>query len=139
LKVSDRLTEFQARNFQALQRNRALIPQGNLDVESNHTSRTSRVERTVIQFLQTKARAKVWDKEGGKFKLEIGESGFLQITEKQEGRGVVFRRQNGEVLSKLNAQDFAHFERLAARMQPNRHQSFSRQQTPRQSSGLELA
>jgi hypothetical protein len=141
LKVSDRLTDFQAKTLHSMQQNQAIIPQSNLDGETAHASKTSRVERTVIQFLQTKARAKVWDKEGGKFKLEIGAGGFLQITEKQEGRGVVFRRQYGEVLSKLNAQDIAHFDRLAAKMSPKRHQSFSRQQvrTPRPSPGLELA
>jgi hypothetical protein len=141
LKVSDRLTDFQAKTLQTMQQNQAIIPQSNLDGETAHASKTSRVERTVIQFLQTKARAKVWDKEGGKFKLEIGAGGFLQITEKQEGRGVVFRRQHGEVMSKLNAQDIAHFDRLAAKMSPKRQQSFSRQQvrTPKPSPGLELA
>jgi hypothetical protein len=141
LKVSDRLTDFQAKTLQTMQQNQSIIPQSNLDGETAHASKTSRVERTVIQFLQTKARAKVWDKEGGKFKLEIGAGGFLQITEKQEGRGVVFRRQHGEVMSKLNTQDIAHFDRLAAKMSPKRHQSFSRQQvrTPKRSSGLELA
>jgi hypothetical protein len=93
----------------------------------------------VIQFLQAKAKARVWDKEGGKFRLEIGEDGSICITDKQTDRGVVFQRRNGEVFSKLNAQDFAHFERLAARMQPNRNQIFSRQRRASKQSGLELA
>jgi hypothetical protein len=139
LEGSDRLRNFHQRSLQIMQRNPALTPQGSFDIESNYAARTNQVERTVIQFLQTKAKAKVWDKEGGQFKLESGEGGLLRITDKQTERGVVFQRQNGEVFSKLNAQDFAHFERLAAKMQPNQNQSSSEQQTLKKSSGLELA
>jgi hypothetical protein len=125
--------------LQAMQRDLTLVPQGSSEIESTYAARTNRVERTVIQFLQAKAKARVWDKEGGKFRLEIGEDGSICITDKQTDRGVVFQRRNGEVFSKLNAQDFAHFERLAARMQPNRNQVFSRQRRASKQSGLELA
>ena len=144
LTVSDRLGEFQCKDLQSVQRNRSIAPQGSLDIESNYAAKTNRVERTVVQFLTTKARANVWDKEGGAFRLEIGEGGFLQITDKQEGRGVIFQRQNGEISSKLNAKDFAHFERLALRMEQTQHQEPSvstngKVHNPQKSLGLELA
>ena len=144
LTVSDRLGEFQCKDLQSVQRNSSIAPQGSLDIESNYAAKTNRVERTVIQFLSTKARANVWDKEGGAFRLEIGAGGFLQITDKQEGRGIIFQRQNGEISSKLNAKDFAHFERLALRMEQTQHQEPSvsmngKVHTPQKSLGLELA
>jgi hypothetical protein len=143
LGVSDRFNDFHHKTVQTLQRNRTITPQGSLDVEATYTAKTNRVESTVLQFLQTKARANVWDKEGGQFRMEIGAGGLLRITDKQNDRGVVFQRQNGAVFSKLNAQDFAHFERLADRMQRGRNTTRSpsetRAHTARRSSGLELA
>jgi hypothetical protein len=126
LESSDRLCNAHQYGLQAMQRDLTLIPRSASEVESTYAARTNRVERTVIQFLQTRAKAKVWDKDGGKFRLETD-------------RGIVFQRQNGEVFSKLNAQDFAHFERLAARMQPTRNQVFSRQRRASKQSGIELA
>ncbi|PSB66333.1 hypothetical protein C7B61_10415 [filamentous cyanobacterium CCP1] len=127
-----------------MQQNRALTPQGDLDVEATYNAKTNRVEQIVTHFLQSKVQANVWDKEGGKFKLEIGEAGFLRITDKQEGRGVVFQRKEGKVLSKLGARDFAHFDRLAAKMQPLEQQASPRPQAEtkgrsrQKASGLEL-
>lgn len=117
LSASDRLSELDYRELKTMQRDQTVTPQGDLDVEANYAAKTNRVEQTVVQFLQSQVKAKVWDKEGGRFRLEIGTGGFLCITDKQEGRGVVFQRKDGEVFSRLNASDFAHFERLANRMQ----------------------
>jgi hypothetical protein len=139
LGVSDRLPGFHEKTIQSIQQNRTITPQGDADIEANYAARTSRVEQTVLQFLQTKVRAKVWDKDGGQFRLEIGEGGLLRITDKQGDRGVVFQRQNGAVFSKLNAQDFAHFDRLAAKMQQSQSRvRQARTPTPHRS-GLELA
>jgi hypothetical protein len=144
LSVGDRLGDFQGKGLQGMQQNKAFTPQGDLDVEATYNTKTNRVEQIITHFLQTKVQANVWDKEGGKFKLEIGEAGFLRITDKQEGRGVVFQRKEGKVLSKLGARDFAHFDRLAAKMQQSEQQASSRPQTEattrsrQKSSGLEL-
>ncbi|WP_416671463.1 hypothetical protein [Egbenema bharatensis] len=144
LSVSERLGSFQSKQLQGMQQNRALTPQGDLDVEATYNAKTNRVEQIVTHFLQSKVQANVWDKEGGKFKLEIGEAGFLRITDKQEGRGVVFQRKEGKVLSKLGARDFAHFDRLAAKMQPLEQQASPRPQAEtkgrsrQKASGLEL-
>jgi hypothetical protein len=117
LAVSDRLNDFQRTELLTMQRDRSVIPQGDMDVEANYAARTRRLEQTVRGFLRNHAKATVWDKEGGMFKLEMGAEGYLCITDKQNGHGVVFQRQNGEVFSKLGAKDFAHFDRLATRMQ----------------------
>jgi hypothetical protein len=144
LSVGDRLGSFQSKQLQGMQQNKAFTPQGNLDVEATYNTKTNRVEQIVTHFLQTKVQANVWDKESGKFKLEIGEAGFLRITDKQEGRGVVFQRKDGKVSSKLGARDFAHFDRLAAKMQQSEQQVSSRPQAEatvrsrQKSSGLEL-
>lgn len=134
LSTHERLGSFQGKELQAMGQNRAFMPQGDLDVEAAYAAKTSRVEQIVTHFLQTRVQANVWDKEGGKFKLEIGEAGFLRITEKQEGRGVVFQREAGKVSSQLGARDFAHFDRLAAKMQQSEQTTRARQNT----SGLEL-
>jgi hypothetical protein len=144
LSVGDRLGDFQGKELQGMQQNKAFTPQGDLDVEATYNTKTNRVEQIVTHFLQAKVQANVWDKEGGKFKLEIGEAGFLRITDKQEGHGVVFQRKEGKVLSKLGARDFAHFDRLAAKMQQSEQQASSRPQTEattrsrQKLSGLEL-
>jgi hypothetical protein len=117
LAASDRLSHKHLRDLQTVQQDKLIAPQGELDLETNYALKTHRAEQTVRGFLQNYAKANVWEKDGGRFKLEIGVDGFLQITDKQAGRGVVFQRQNGAVFSKLNAQDLAHFERLAAKMQ----------------------
>jgi hypothetical protein len=116
ISVSDRLSEFQRQDLLKLRQDLRVIPQGSLDVEANYTARTDRVEKTARTFLRNHARAHCWDKEGGQFKLEMGAGNLLRITDKR-GRGVVFQRQEGEVFSKLGSKDFAHFERLAQRMQ----------------------
>lgn len=134
LSTHERLGRFQGKELQAMGQNKAFTPQGDLDVEAAYAAKTSRVEQIVTHFLQTRVQANVWDKEGGKFKLEIGEAGFLRITEKQEGRGVVFQREAGKVSSQLGARDFAHFDRLAAKMQQSEQTTRARQNT----SGLEL-
>ncbi|MFG6093909.1 hypothetical protein SPB21_01585 [Leptothoe sp. ISB3NOV94-8A] len=116
LEVSDRLSDFQRQDLISLKRDQRVMPQGALDVEANYTAKTDRVERTVRVFLRNIARAHCWDKDGGQFKLEMGAGNLLRITDKRQGRGVVFQRQSGEVFSKLGPKDFAHFDRLAQRM-----------------------
>ena len=116
LEVSDRLSDFQRQDLISLKRDQRVMPQGALDVEANYTAKTDRVERTVRVFLRNIARAHCWDKDGGQFKLEMGAGNLLRITDKRQGRGVVFQRQAGEVFSKLGPKDFAHFDRLAQRM-----------------------
>lgn len=144
LSVGDRLGDFQGKELQGMQQNKTFTPQGDLDVEAAYTAKTSRVEQIVTHFLQAKVQANVWDKEGGKFKLEMGDAGFLRVTDKQEGRGVVFQRKDSKVSSKLGAKDFAHFDRLAAKMQQSEQQASSRPQAEattrsrQKSSGLEL-
>lgn len=143
LSTSERLGSFQGKELQAMQQNRGFTPQGDLDVEAAYNAKTSRVEQIVTQFLQTNVQANIWDKEGGRFKLEIGEAGLLRITDKQEGRGVVFQREAGQVFSQLGARDFAHFDRLAAKMQQSEQQILpqSQQATTRarqNTAGLEL-
>ena len=116
LEVSDRLSDFQRQDLISLKRDQRVMPQGALDVEANYTAKTDRVERTVRVFLRNIARAHCWDKDGGQFKLEMGAGNLLRISDKRQGRGVVFQRQAGEVFSKLGSKDFAHFDRLAQRM-----------------------
>ena len=116
LSMSDLLTDFHRTTLQAMRRNRSLMPQGQLDVEATYAMKTQQVEHAVTGFLQHYAQATVWDKDGGRFKLEMGADDFLRITDKQ-GRGVVFQRQQGEVFSRLTAGDFTHFDRLKQRMQ----------------------
>ena len=116
LEMSDRLSDFQRQDLISLKRDQRVMPQGALDVEANYTAKTDRVERTVRVFLRNIARAHCWDKDGGQFKLEMGAGNLLRITDKRQGRGIVFQRQAGEVFSKLGPKDFAHFDRLAQRM-----------------------
>ncbi|MEM9088687.1 MAG: hypothetical protein AAGC93_08075 [Cyanobacteria bacterium P01_F01_bin.53] len=117
LSVSDRLTHHQRQNLMDNQLDSSVMPQGSLDVEAAYAAKTQKVEATVRQFLTNFAHAHTWDRENGQFKLEIGEGDTLRITDKQDGRGVVFERNNGEVSSKLGGQDFGHFDRLSAKMQ----------------------
>jgi hypothetical protein len=116
LSVSDRLTLDQRHNLISAQTNPAISPQSSLDIEAVYAKRTRQVETVTRQFLKNFAYANVWSKENGQFKLEVGQADLLRITDKRNGRGVIFQRHNGEVFSKLGSQDFAHFERLAARM-----------------------
>jgi hypothetical protein len=74
------------------------------------------VEQTVKNFLLNYAKTEVWEKEGGQYRLEY-KPGFLQITDKQGDRGIIFQRERGDVFSKLGEQDFAHFAQLATRME----------------------
>jgi hypothetical protein len=117
LSVSDRLTLDQRHNLLSAQFNPTVAPQSSLDIETVYAKKTRQVETVTRQFLKNFAYAKVWSKENGQFKLEVGQGDLLRITDKRNGRGVIFQRHNGEVFSKLGSQDFAHFERLAARMQ----------------------
>ncbi|MEO1396076.1 MAG: hypothetical protein AAFV90_24525 [Cyanobacteria bacterium J06634_5] len=133
LSVSDRLTHRQRQNLLENQLDATAMPQGSLDVEAAYAAKTQKVEQTIRQFLTNFAQAHTWNRENGQFKLEIGEGDALRITDKQDGRGTVFERHNGEVSSKLGGQDFAHFERLATKMQTiaaRQSQSASSQVTP---------
>ena len=117
LSVSDRLTTGQRESLLSAASNSLLMPQSSLDVETAYAKKTRQAENTTRQFLKGFVFAKSWSKEGGQFKLEVGEGDLLRITDKRDGRGVIFQRQNGEVFSKMGSQDFVHFERLAAKMQ----------------------
>jgi hypothetical protein len=121
LALSDRLGASHQEQLRNLQSNSALMPQGSLGSETVYATKISRVEQTVKDFLRSHVGANVWDKEGGRFKLEVGDD-CLRITDKQGDRGTVFQRENGKVFSKLGASDFKHFERLATRMQQVAHQ-----------------
>ena len=123
--ASDRLTSFQHNELQSFQHAPTLMPQGNLDVEATYMAKVAQVEQTVTHFLHHHVRANVWEREGSHFKFERDDSGLLRITDKQEGRSVVFRRHKGRVFSRLGGKDFAHFARLADRMQ-----AITQQQAP---------
>ncbi|BAU15912.1 hypothetical protein LEP3755_64780 (plasmid) [Leptolyngbya sp. NIES-3755] len=142
LSKSDQLTSAHQAVFQQMRQDKSLTPVGELDVEARYGAKTQRVEQTVRAFLQSQ-NARVWDKEKGRFKFEIGEDNFLKITDKRDGRGVVYRRDNGRVMSRLQPNDFAHFDRLAAQLQPSERQQDASQEKTRsnqkQSSGMELS
>jgi hypothetical protein len=114
--TSPNLGRYEQNALLRMQQDRTVTPQGDLDTEATYAAKTAKVERTVRQFLQNQVRANVWDREGGRFRFEMGE-GFTRITDKQGGRGVVFERSQGAVFSRLGAGDFAHFDRLAAKIQ----------------------
>jgi len=142
LSKSDRLTSAHQAVFQQMRQDKSLTPVGELDVEARYGAKTQRVEQTVRAFLQSQ-NARVWDKEKGRFKFEIGEDNFLKITDKRDGRGVVYRRDNGRVMSRLQPNDFAHFDRLAEQLQSTKRQQDASQEKTRsnqkQSSGMELS
>lgn len=142
LSKSDRLTSAHQAVFQQMRQDKSLTPIGELDVEARYGAKTQRVEQTVRAFLHSQ-NARVWDKEKGRFKFEIGEDNFLKITDKRDGRGVVYRRDNGRVMSRLQPNDFAHFDRLADQLQTTERQQDATQEKSRssqkQSSGMELS
>jgi hypothetical protein len=143
LSHSKRLSSTHQRDLRAMQRDKSLMPLGALDVEANYGAKTRQVERTVRSFL-LKMQAQSWDKEGGRYRFEAGHNWF-SIVDKQDGRGEVYRRESGKVFSNLGGSDFAHFERLADRLQVQRQaasqplpQSSSRR-SRESSPGLELS
>jgi hypothetical protein len=121
LSHSKRLSSTHQQDLRAMQRDKLLMPLGALDVEANYGAKTQQVERTVRSFL-LKMQAQSWDKEGGRYQFETGHN-FISITDKQDGRGEVYRRENGRVFSNLGGSDFAHFERLAERLQSQQQQA----------------
>jgi hypothetical protein len=121
LSHSKRLSSTHQTDLRTMQRDKSLMPLGALDVEANYGAKTQQVERTVRSFLQG-MKARAWDKEGGRYQFETGHN-FISITDKQDGRGEVYRRENGKVFSNLGGSDFAHFERLAERLQAQRQQT----------------
>ncbi|MGV0029070.1 hypothetical protein [Phormidesmis priestleyi] len=146
LSKSDRLSSSHQATFQQMRQNRSLIPLGDLDAEASYGAKTQRVEKTVRLFLKSQ-KATAWDKENGWFKFETGAGNVLSITDKKEGRGEVYRRERGRVTSSLGANDFAHFERLAAQLQSSdlqqpQQSSIAQNQSRssrKQSSGMELS
>ena len=114
--VRDRLDSFHRQTLQGLFQNRRLIPQSTLESEATYAAKTRQVEQTVRHFLQKHVQANSWSKEGGQFKFIVGAENQVRITD-QWGRGVIYDRQQGEVSSRLTAQDFAYFSRLQKRMQ----------------------
>lgn len=117
LSVSDRFTHQHAQALLSAQADRTVIPQGSLDNETTYARKSRQAENTTRQFLRDFAFSNSWSKEGGRFKLEVNSGDLLRITDKQDGRGVVFQRENGAVFSRLNNQDFVYFEQLSAKMQ----------------------
>lgn len=114
--TSDRLSDFHRQTLQGFRQNRRLIPQSTLESEATYVAKTHQVEQVVRHFLQKHVQASSWSKEGGQFKLEIGEADAVRIID-QWGRGVVHDRQQGEVSSRLTPQDLAYFSRLQKRME----------------------
>jgi hypothetical protein len=143
LSYSKRLSSTHQQDLRAMQRDKLLMPLGALDVEANYGAKTQQVERTVQSFL-LKMQAQSWDKEGGRYQFETGHN-FISITDKQDGRGEVYRRENGRVFSNLGGSDFVHFERLAERLQAQRQQAGKASQhippvrSKNNSPGLELS
>jgi hypothetical protein len=146
LSKSDRLSSLHQATFQQMRQDRSLIPLGDLDAEANYGAKTQRVEKTVRLFLKSQ-KATAWNKENGRFKFETGAGNFLSITDKRDGRGEVYRRERGRVTSSLGANDFAHFERLAAQLQSSDLQQPQQSTTPqnqsrpsqKQASSMELS
>lgn len=114
--VSDRLDTFHRQTLQGFRQNRRLIPQSTLESEATYAAKIRLVEQTVRHFLQKHVQANSWSKEGGQFKLTISAENQVRIID-QWGRGVVHDRHQGEVSSRLTAQDFAYFSQLQKRMQ----------------------
>ncbi|MEO0825341.1 MAG: hypothetical protein AAFY67_06735 [Cyanobacteria bacterium J06642_9] len=112
-----RLTPAVVGSLRELQRNPHAMPRGNLDQEAVYAAKTNKVEKTVQTFLTTQVRANVWDREGGRYRFELGDGETLRIIDKQGDRGLVYQRHKGEVYSRLGAADFAHFDQLANRLQ----------------------
>ena len=135
--TSDRLGASHQKQLQKMQRNALFTPHGSLGIETVYTTKTSKVEQTVKDFLRNHVGANVWNKEGGRFKLEMGED-FLRITDKQGGRGTIFQRKDGKVFSRLGSGDFKHFERLANRMQRLEHQQSKAETSAGQHSSVEI-
>jgi hypothetical protein len=113
---SDRLSSAHQSVFQQMQADKSVMPMGELDVEASYGAKTQRVEQTVRLFLKHQ-NASAWDKAGGRFQFETGPGHFLKIVDKKEGRGEVYRRENGRVISSLGTTDFIHFEKLASKLQ----------------------
>jgi hypothetical protein len=143
LSHSKRLSSYHQQDLRMMQRDKSLMPLGALDVEANYGAKTQQVERTVRSFL-LKMQAQSWDKEGGRYRFETGHN-MISIVDKQDGRGEVYRRENGKVFSNLGGSDFAHFDRLAERLQTQRQQITQPSQQPspvrskKNSPGLELS
>jgi len=142
LSKSDRLTSIHQAVLQQMREDKSFTPVGELDVEARYGAKTQRVEQTVRAFLSSQ-NVRIWDKEKGRFKFEIGEDNFIKITDKRDGRGVVYRRDNGRMMSQLEPNDFAHFDRLAQELQTTERQQDATQEKTRsnqkQSSGMELS
>jgi hypothetical protein len=143
VQTSDRLSETHQRRLQTMQRTESFMPLGDLDAEAHYGAKTQQVENTVKSFLKSQ-NAIAWDKEGGRFKFETrAGSNFLRIVDKRDGRGEIYRRENGRVTSKLQSKDFAHFERLASHLQSAETQQTTdtqkSQNRQKQSPGMELS
>jgi hypothetical protein len=143
MQTSDRLSETHQRRLQTMQRTESFMPLGDLDAEAHYGAKTQQVENTVRSFLKSQT-AIAWDKEGGRFKFETrAGSNFLRIVDKRDGRGEIYRRENGRVTSKLQSKDFAHFERLASHLQLAETQQATdtqkSQNRQKQSPGMELS
>jgi hypothetical protein len=134
LEKSDRLGSFHRQSLKSL-KDEGIIPQGSPDVEALYLNRVQRAERTIQSFMQLQ-KVTSWEQEGLPYKFEIGDRGFMQITDQKSWRGVIYQREAGKVISKLNTTDFARFERMQQGVQ--QYQQAQQNQAPKKSKGLEV-
>jgi hypothetical protein len=134
LEKSDRLGSFHRQSIKSL-KDEGIIPQGSPDVEALYLIRVQRAERTIQSFMQLQ-KVTSWEQEGLPYKFEIGDRGFMQITDQKSWRGVIYQREAGKVISKLNTTDFARFERMQQGIQ--QYQQAQQNQAPKKSKGLEV-
>jgi hypothetical protein len=133
LEKSDRLGSFHRQSLNSL-KDEGIIPQGSPDIEALYLIRVQRAERTIQSFMQLQ-KVTSWEQEGLPYKFEIGDRGFMQITDQKSWRGVIYQKEAGKVVSKLNTTDFARFERMQQGVQQYQQ---AQQQAPKKSKGLEV-
>jgi hypothetical protein len=133
LEKSDRLGSFHRQSLKSL-KEEGIIPQGSPDVEALYLIRVQKAERTIQSFMQLQ-KVTSWEQEGLPYKFEVGDRGFMQITDQKSWRGVIYQREAGKVISKLNTTDFARFERMQQGVQQYQQ---AQQPTPKKSKGLEV-
>jgi hypothetical protein len=133
LEKSDRLGDFHRQSLKFL-KDEGIVPQGSPDVEALYLIRVQKAERTIQSFMQLQ-KVTSWEQEGLPYKFEVGDRGFMQITDQKSWRGVIYQREAGKVISKLNTTDFARFERMQQGVQQYQQ---AQQQNPKKSKGLEV-
>jgi hypothetical protein len=134
LEKSDRLGKSHRQALKSL-RVEGVMPQGSPDVEAIYLTRIQKAEQTIHTFMQLQ-NSTSWEQEGSPYKFEIGDRGFIRITDQKSGRDVIYQREAGKVSSKLNAADFARFDRMQQSVQ--QYQSIHQNHEAKKSKGLEL-